>query len=204
MITLCLAQSNSQKNKKRPALTRLALSTQISDKTEVGENVEYLIIALLAMIFIGPFAIYGGYILWREVGREKIRRDLTRYRFKPDQLGNYETYFDPATDIAYRPRPGNKAFPDPQPQPAPVYQNLPIAKKEPTRPLIITYPRPPQLEESERSIEPNVQDDDDVRGLLTEAKNRGIGKEKAIREYTGVTKGGSKGWRELSELWDKL
>jgi len=160
-----------------------------------------LIIAAPLVVCLLVFSIYGGYIFWRAVSREKIIQYRAKYRFQPDQLGNYEVYFDPQTDIYVRPRPGNKAFPD---APANVYQNPQIAKKEPTRPLIINTPRPLQIEQSERSLEPNVLPETNVHALLADAKANRRPKADSIRQITGVTKGSSTAWRGWSQIWDEL
>jgi hypothetical protein len=126
---------------------------------------------------------------------------LHRYRF--DDLGNPEFYFNPETGIEYLPLPGNKAFPDLN-----GYQVALSPKQTKPGPKIFVEGQPleqyaPLPDTSKELPSPRSElSNQEVLALLQEGIEEGLSKTQTLLQKLGI-KGGPE-FTKLGKIYDKL
>jgi len=156
-------------------------------------------------ISIWAFVAFGGFSLWliNKWLWESAKRDryLNRYRF--DDLGNPEFYFNPKTGVDYLPLPGNKAFPEQS------YQ-VDVSQKRniPRQPKIFVEGLP--LNEDAALLDTSKAltsarselSNQEVLALLQEGIEESLGKTQTLLQKFGV-RGGPE-FTRLGKIYDKL
>jgi hypothetical protein len=168
----------------------------------------YLIFApLLLIIPLGIIAI------WISFKGKLVTIENERTRYNPDGNGNLPAYYDPKTGNVMDFLPGNTRYPENvyyiQPGPANSSKGATtraIKVNETSWDIRVSTPEP-TTNNNERSldVEPtaNVLRPEAYLHLLT-SKREGKPKASSIKAITGISKGSSSRYKEVSDIWDNM
>jgi hypothetical protein len=150
-----------------------------------------------------------GFYFVLKLSLEERRINMRKYKY--DDLGNPEYYFDERTGYHFLPLAQNKAFAEPENFVIGNSPVTPLPKNAPMRPMFTYINGKPKTYESEPPIEPKELDElgsvlpePDFVGQLATAKRSGHPMKASIRRITGVTAGGTPAYEEWRKIWMEL
>lgn len=164
------------------------------------------------------------YYIWQDSQDRAVKRYLARTRFNADELGNYPVHFDAFNEQSMMVKPGNTRYParydyfldcatpsgggkkTPFHQQVKIYRNGgELVEAGRAEQLESHQNEGEQLEAGQNRAElPELDEKKRKLSLLLEAKEQGIGKNKAIKEICGYSAGGSLEYAAWSRAWDNL
>ena len=153
--------------------------------------------------------------LWEWMKDSQANRWNSTHRYKPDNNGNYEHFYDWDDGSYYSPQPGNSPYPAQfmiQPSGAVRQISKPRSAEEIRVKAYGSYVEGKVESERLEPPEPapeltNGQNERSQGGfdqLFAQAKAARRGKAEAIEQITGAKKGGGKTYQNFSDQWDSI
>jgi hypothetical protein len=162
-----------------------------------------VVILIFAVIWLS-IAVSGFWVWlrnrlkWEDARRYRY---LTRYKF--DQLGNPEYFYDPSTEQSFVPESGNKAFPELAIQPE--IKHIPTGKRQPE---IFVQKLPLEqyaaLQEASKELPSpqKVRSHEETLNLLQEGIEQNLGKTRTLQQMFNIH--GGPEFTRLGKIYDKL